>query len=69
MSTIRRPAWFTPAMVSIALVASILTHPLSAAGQSDVIFYDGVKVGLSASAARGIAERGWEPLTIVGGGI
>jgi hypothetical protein len=66
MSPIRRPAWFTPAIVSIPLVTSILTHPLPAAGQSDVIFYDGVKVGLSASAARGIAERGWEPLTIVG---
>jgi len=66
MSAIRRPAWNTPAIVSVSLVTSILSHSLPAVGQTDVLVYEGTKVGIGASAARGIAERGWEPLTMVG---
>jgi hypothetical protein len=63
-----RAAWFTPALVSIALATPIL-HPLPSIAQSPLEFNGFIlplPVGATASAARGISERGWEPLTICG---
>lgn len=58
------------AVLSLAFTCLIALHVAPAAGQSDVLFLDAtglpLSVGATGATARGISERGWEPLTIVG---
>ncbi|HXV14159.1 MAG TPA: FlgD immunoglobulin-like domain containing protein [Candidatus Krumholzibacteria bacterium] len=66
MNTHRRPARITSVFVSIALV---MLNSSTAAAQQTLDFQAvllPLPTGATASEARGIAERGWEPLTIAG---
>ncbi|MCI0452360.1 MAG: T9SS type A sorting domain-containing protein [Candidatus Latescibacteria bacterium] len=63
------PARLSSTIVSTVLVTSILLRPSPAAAQQVIDFHAVLlqnPVGAIASEARGIAERGWEPLTIAG---
>lgn len=70
MNAIRCPARFIRSIGTTAVLVSILLHPLRVAAQQVIDFYALFELsqptGATASAALGIAERGWEPLTVVG---